>query len=651
MIKEYFTAKELAGVAGMPNTRQGIHLKAKSENWQKQKVAKGKGFEYHLDSLPAETRHQLLIKQAQQQEMGLAPTKCVRSHSELWEHFANRTDKQREVAAKKLKVFQAIMALKDSGVKISKAIKMVAEEDTCPWSFATLRDIYYGKRNGKAGLIDYDKADWWAVLVPYHKGRQCYAEFTEEAWQFIKKNYLRAEKPNVMTCYQLAIRSAEEHNWKIPSYDAVLKRINKIPTDVKTLAREGSAALIDSVVPQRRTVTCLQALEVINGDGYMHNVFIKMPNQDTPVRVKTWFWQDVYSRKIIAWRTDETENSDMIRLAFGDVLDNYGIPKHIVIDNTRAAANKWLTGRVKNRYRFKVKEDDPKGLFPLLNIETHWTTVNFGKGHGQAKPIERAFGVGGLGEYVDKHPKFAGAYTGKNTSSKPYNYGEKSIPYDLFLEVLESEINAWNQRVGRKVETSINHNESFDDIFKRSYESSTIKKATENQRYLWLLSAESVTVKKGGVIELDAGKIVGFGSNRYNHDRLLEFQGKKVVVKFDPANLHKSIIVQTLDGLKLCEAECIQDTGFLDRSGGRAYGKLKARKLKSAKAQLQAEIQMDDMLQDRLIPTSPTPNKLQAKAIEPVFINPEKDNSFTEKQQQKNEMEAAFQEAMSRRAK
>ncbi|VEI46997.1 Bacteriophage Mu transposase [Actinobacillus equuli] len=47
-----------------------------------------------------------------------------------------------------------------------------------------------------------------------------------------------------------------------------------------------------------------------------------------------------------------------------DVIYKYGIPRHITIDNTRAAANKWMTGGVPNRYRFKVKPDDPKGIIP-----------------------------------------------------------------------------------------------------------------------------------------------------------------------------------------------------------------------------------------------------------------------------------------------
>ena len=66
----------------------------------------------------------------------------------------------------------------------------------------------------------------------------------------------------------------------------------------------------------------------------------------------------------------------------------------------------------------------------------HWTSVVAGKGWGQAKPVERAFGVGGLEEYVDKHPALAGAYTGPNPQAKPDNYGDRAVDAELFLKTL-----------------------------------------------------------------------------------------------------------------------------------------------------------------------------------------------------------------------
>uniref|UniRef100_UPI0039800C3B transposase domain-containing protein n=1 Tax=Salmonella sp. s54836 TaxID=3159673 RepID=UPI0039800C3B len=91
---------------------------------------------------------------------------------------------------------------------------------------------------------------------------------------------------------------------------------------------------------------------------------------------------------------------------FRDVVERYGIPHHAWLDNGRGFASKLLTGGVANRYRFKVREEDPTGILVALGVQIHWATPY----HGQAKPIERAFRD--LCDRVAKHPAFAGAYTG-----------------------------------------------------------------------------------------------------------------------------------------------------------------------------------------------------------------------------------------------
>lgn len=57
--KEWFSAQELVAVSGLPGTARGVRKKAESEDWPKQKKAKGKGFEYHLSSLPPEAQAHL----------------------------------------------------------------------------------------------------------------------------------------------------------------------------------------------------------------------------------------------------------------------------------------------------------------------------------------------------------------------------------------------------------------------------------------------------------------------------------------------------------------------------------------------------------------------------------------------------------------
>lgn len=54
MYKEWLTAKELIGLAGLPMTTQGINAMARREQWtsRKRRGVQGKAVEYHISSLP-----------------------------------------------------------------------------------------------------------------------------------------------------------------------------------------------------------------------------------------------------------------------------------------------------------------------------------------------------------------------------------------------------------------------------------------------------------------------------------------------------------------------------------------------------------------------------------------------------------------------
>lgn len=65
MRKEWFTAKELIGIAGLPKTPQAVNQRARNEKWVKRKRlgVQGKALEYHISSLPAEVLHFLETSQ------------------------------------------------------------------------------------------------------------------------------------------------------------------------------------------------------------------------------------------------------------------------------------------------------------------------------------------------------------------------------------------------------------------------------------------------------------------------------------------------------------------------------------------------------------------------------------------------------------
>lgn len=592
----WVSVKECAGASGFPsdpsNVRARLDLLSNSET--KRKRHGSKAFEYHISILPSVTQV-ALFKKAGKIKVGdrvidLPKAKPTTSYCReaLWSRWNKAGTKAQEKAKAKLRAVQAVDQLVNNRIPKMDAYKSVSEEYGIP--VASLR-------RDCAKVKNLDIADWAPALLPKHKEaaqlkrKKQFAHIDPQAWEFIKADYLANEEPSLTVCYERLKDAAAHNGWKIPSYDSVRRRMQfEVPIEQRVMLRQGEHALLMMFPPQERTVADLHAMEWINGDGYQHNVFVKWFNGET-LRPKTWFWQDVYSRKIVGWRTDISENTDSIRLSMMDVFDRYGVPKEITIDNTRAAANKWITGGVPNRYRFKVKDDDPLGIIPMMGIKLHWSSVILGKGHGQAKPIERAFGVGGLDEYIDKHPLNRGAYTGPNPMEKPDNYGSKVIDADVFLQAVAKGVEMYNARQSRNTEACQGFM-SFDEAFNVSYEQAVIRKATPEQLQLMMLQAEATRVSKHGTISLDAGGSLQGRKNRYHHETMTNFIGQKLVARFDPQALHQSVEVYTLQGVRICTAECLDKVGFGDTQAAREH---KRKRTQFGKANKAAALAQQDM--------------------------------------------------------
>ncbi|EPT8617315.1 transposase domain-containing protein [Escherichia coli] len=615
---DWFSAKKLEGLIGLPKSSSAISRKARLEQWVFRQIhgVRGVAYEFHISSLPKETQAALLLRQGEiETSMGrfeiARPTLEAHDYDReaLWSKWDNASDSQRRLAEKWLPAVQAADEMLNQGISTKTAFATVAGHYQV--SASTLRDKYYQVQK-------FAKPDWAAALVDgrgasrrnVHK-----SEFDEDAWQFLIADYLRPEKPAFRKCYERLELAAREHGWSIPSRATAFRRIQQLNEAMVVACREGEHALMHLIPAQQRTVEHLDAMQWINGDGYLHNVFVRWFNGDV-IRPKTWFWQDVKTRKILGWRCDVSENIDSIRLSFMDVVTRYGIPEdfHITIDNTRGAANKWLTGGAPNRYRFKVKEDDPKGLFLLMGAKMHWTSVVAGKGWGQAKPVERAFGVGGLEEYVDKHPALAGAYTGPNPQAKPDNYGDRVVDAELFLKTLAEGVAMFNARTGRETEMC-GGKLSFDDVFEREYARTIVRKPTEEQKRMLLLPAEAVNVSRKGEFALKVGGSLKGAKNVYYNMALMNAGVKKVVVRFDPQQLHSTVYCYTLDGRFICEAECLSPVAFNDAAAGREYRR-RQKQLKSAtKAAIKAQKQMDALEVAELLPQIAEPEAPESRIV------------------------------------
>lgn len=60
-MREWFSAQELAGLPGLPTTDRWVRAMALRKKWKSRKKSKGKGYQYHISSLPDLTRFGLFL--------------------------------------------------------------------------------------------------------------------------------------------------------------------------------------------------------------------------------------------------------------------------------------------------------------------------------------------------------------------------------------------------------------------------------------------------------------------------------------------------------------------------------------------------------------------------------------------------------------
>lgn len=607
--ERWYGAADLAGLPGLPGTERRVRARAQRDGWKSREREFGKGSEYHFSAIPSVTQAALLLRDKPATAAPATRQKSIWTDeriASLWARFDRLKQPAKDTAARRLKALHAVEALQRSGTGACEARAIVVEqmqrENVRGASVASVT-------RWQDAVAGAHRSDWLPLLAPAYTGRTATAELEPEAWELFKGDYLRLEQPSAESCYARLQRIAlSKPDWApLPSLRTLTRRIEReLPRQVVVLARQGEEALMRTFPAQERDRSMFAALDGVNADGHVWDVAVRFPDGviGRPVIVG---WQDLGFGKVLSWRIGSSESSDLVRMAYADMVRSYGIPRAAWLDNGRSFASKYLTGGTPTRYRFKVRAEDPVGIFVALGTQVHWVTPY----HGQAKPIERAWRE--FCDHIAKHPAFAGAYLGNNPLAKPENYGSRAIDFDAFVRVVASEIAAHNAREGRR--SKVCAGRSFDTAFAESYAHSPIRKATEEQLRMMLLAAEAVTAsaQDGSV------RIAG---NRYWTEALATHAGRKVVLRFDPMSLHAGVHCYALDNAYIGYAECIASVGFADSEAAREHAQAKRHYRKAAKQMLSAERRMDAAQVAAQLPAAVPPDLPPASVVEPLFAAP-----------------------------
>jgi putative transposase len=611
--KIWWTAAEIADarLTDLPATRQAVDKVIKREGWRESatlarpRADRGGGWEYHWKNFPSRAQRQLLIAL---NEPVVEKKKADRDAA--WQFFEALPQSVKDKAKSRLLILQQVEALvNDRALGKYVAVNFIAKEAS-----VAARSIWNWFEMVDGVRVD----DRLPFLAPRHRAapkRKATVHAEPEFMDLLKSDYLRPAGPSFATVYRRACRIAEKKGIAIvPERTAIRRYKAEVSTLTEVLCRKGVDALKRYYPAQTRDKTALAPLEVVNADFHRFDVFVEWPverGQNEPAyigRPQMVAFQDVFSGRILSWRVDQNPNRVAVALAAGDMIETWGIPEHVLMDNGREFAAKALTGGSPTRFRFKVKDTDPPGLFTELGCKIHWATPY----SGQSKPIERAFRD--MCDAIAKDPRFDGAYTGNTPMAKPEDYGSRAVPLSQFLTALAEGIEEHNTRVGRRSEVAMGR--SFAQVFDEAYAVAPIRRATEAQRRLWLLGAEGVRAEaRTGLIK--------FMGNDYWDAWMNEIAGDQVIVRFDPADFHAGLHVYSLENAYLGHAACKAKVGFFDTEEARAHAKarrdvLKAEKILAAAHRKFRAADLGRML-DEVAPPPSAP--VEAKVVRPVFAD------------------------------
>jgi putative transposase len=501
---------------------------------------------------------------------GPAAAPPARDCAQAWALYERKPASIKAEAERRLKVVSTVAELMANGTGKLAAIAAAARAHGVP-EMTT--------RCGWMKLVrGVPRADWLPALAPRWAGRTKTAEIESEAWDLFKADYLRAERPAMDACYERLSRIAAGRGWRLPAIATLKRRLaREVGALAITAARFGPEALKAMAHPaQRRDRSMFRPLEAVCADAHQFDNLVLWPDGSID-RPYALVWQDLATNRILSWRIGRNPCAELVRLSFGDVVEEHGVPDQAFLDNGREFASKWLSGGMKHRFRFKVKPDEPLGVFTQLGTEVVWVTPY----SGQSKPIERAFGT--LAERIAKAPDLAGSYTGNTPAAKPHNYGSAPAKLADFVRVVEREVAAFNDRASA---ARVLGGKSPNQAWAEKLPAAMVRKASPAQRALWLLAAEGVVARKpDGHVE--------FAGNRYWSDFLAGQAGSKLVIRFDPQRLHRPVFVYGLDGRFVGAAACIDDTGFRDTNAAQEHQRLRGAAMRAAKRKLEAEARLE----------------------------------------------------------
>ena len=407
-------------------------------------------------------------------------------------------------------------------------------------SLIKMRRRYF--RYGVAGLISKHGQHLVGSCVP------------DDYFEYFKTLYLIEGGPSLRSCRDLtlgyAVRELGADRNNFPSFMAFKRRLDKeIPEQSIFLARNGQAAwnkkYNNYIDRDYSTITCNQ---VWVSDHAQIDVACYDENNKV---VFPWVtvWRDYKSGKWLGWILQTgNPNSDLIFQSFYYAVEEFGLPKDVIIDNGKDYRSKDFAGGRKD-FKIETNKNKTSAMLKELNVNVHFALPY----NAQTKPVERDFLK--IKELLSKH---CIGYRGGNVVERPEKLAKeikdgKIMKFEDFKELFDKTIiNILN----KKPSNGKNLNGRWpDDLFYEEYKEKIVT-SKDALKLFCSRTSNTYTISKNGVKD---GKL----QTTYWADWMIHKKGMKVYLRRDIKNYKEAWVFNAENDEFIGKAEAFKSVAAL----------------------------------------------------------------------------------------
>lgn len=546
MPKTHYSASELATMRlpTLPGTTQGVTLRAKRDGWAKrERSASGGGYEYPVESLPAQAQAELKRRQTKD-VLALAPTTAIalRPSSAVAISEANATGRQRQIADARRGVIAAIDAvMARTGYPRMRAAQALIDSARLGDASAQIMRQLELARDGRGrsspdglpsvrSLLRFIERAEGGSLVPTVPQR----DMAVPAWApLFMEFFQRPEKPSVQHAYErFAVAWSAEPQRMVPSVHQVRRFLEKVGHVSREVGRMGPRELKTLQPFKRRNFAELLPCDIYSADGHTLDAEVQHPKHGRPFRPEITSVIDIATRRVVGWSTTLAESSLAVLNAFRRAVETGGVPNIFYVDNGSGYVNEMM-------------QDVATGLMARLGSTMVHSLPYNSQERGVIERLHRTLWVKAAKEL----PGFMGEDMDREARQKMHKITRKAIKlreagetaamplmsWAAFLEFCEQKVAAYNDRPHRSlpqivvagVKRHMAPNEMWAQKVAAGFEAHMLSDA---ERALIWRPQEMRTVQRCEI---------NLYNNRYFAPELEEWHGAQLRVAYDPHDASK----------------------------------------------------------------------------------------------------------------